>query len=317
MYEDIRNCYSFTCVEPGLWVCCLLFVISHCWSLLLFLPLGFLLRGSSGRCDGSASVESSVGKLLLVCRLQDLEGAHQCLINGHHGTWDMRIITIDHHWWFLQTCIIKLSTVVGSREQCDQLPLGEELVTILNNLTTQTCYNDHDEDQSCTWWARHIKSKSCLWRNLATTSAPKVKETPLSFSPQPMVSLSGSDQSRSQSSPWSGTSVGLMIRLNISNISECTMVVSVSMFVKIFSLVLTWSAPCSGGQETVLRDNRRSSHQRWRPRGDSWSSLWRSSTTWCCIFSCTHRRIRRFCWLMHTRGCHATEKSFLDIWSGR
>lgn len=63
-----------------------------------------------------------------------------------------------------------------------------------------------------TWWARHIRSRSCLCRNLATTSAPNVKDTPRSFSPQPMVSLSGSDQRRSHSRPWSGTSVGLMMR---------------------------------------------------------------------------------------------------------
>lgn len=64
-----------------------------------------------------------------------------------------------------------------------------------------------------TWWARQIRSRSCLCRNLATTSEPKVNETPLSFSPQPKTSLSGSDQSKSHSRPWSGTSVGRMMRL--------------------------------------------------------------------------------------------------------
>ena len=53
---------------------------------------------------------------------------------------------------------------------------------------------------------------SCRFKNLATTSPPKVNETPRSFSPQPCTSLSGSDQSRSHRSPVSGTSVGLMIR---------------------------------------------------------------------------------------------------------
>ena len=62
------------------------------------------------------------------------------------------------------------------------------------------------------WCARQIKSRSCLWRNLATTSAPNVNDTPRSFSPQPIVSLSGSDHSKSHSRPWSGTSVGRMIR---------------------------------------------------------------------------------------------------------
>lgn len=63
-----------------------------------------------------------------------------------------------------------------------------------------------------TWCARQIKSKSCLCRNFATTSEPKVNDTPRSFSPQPCTSLSGSDHSKSHSRPWSGTSVGLMIR---------------------------------------------------------------------------------------------------------
>lgn len=58
-----------------------------------------------------------------------------------------------------------------------------------------------------------MRSRSCLLRNLLTMSAPKVKETPRSFSPQPLVSLSGSDHKRSQSNPVSGTSVGRIIRL--------------------------------------------------------------------------------------------------------
>lgn len=59
-----------------------------------------------------------------------------------------------------------------------------------------------------TWCALHIRSMSCLCKNLATTSAPNVKETPRSFSPQPSTSLSGSAHSRSHNKPWSGTSVG-------------------------------------------------------------------------------------------------------------
>lgn len=64
--------------------------------------------------------------------------------------------------------------------------------------------------RALTWWARQMRSMSCLWRNFVTTSAPKVKETPRSFSPQPSTSLSGSAHSRSHSRPWSGTSVGRM-----------------------------------------------------------------------------------------------------------
>ena len=44
-----------------------------------------------------------------------------------------------------------------------------------------------------------------------TTSEPKVKDTPLSFSPHPWISLSGSDHRRSQRRPVSGTSVGRAI----------------------------------------------------------------------------------------------------------
>lgn len=44
------------------------------------------------------------------------------------------------------------------------------------------------------------------------TSAPNVKLTPRSFSPQPIVSLSGSDHNKSHNKPWSGTSVGRMMR---------------------------------------------------------------------------------------------------------
>ena len=46
-----------------------------------------------------------------------LEGAHQCLVHRHHPPG-----------------VIKLSAVVGSREQSDKLPLGKELVTIFDNL---------------------------------------------------------------------------------------------------------------------------------------------------------------------------------------
>ena len=52
-----------------------------------------------------------------------------------------------------------------------------------------------------TWWARQIRSRSWRLRNLLTTSAPKVNDTPRSFSPQPWTSLSGSDHSRSHSRP--------------------------------------------------------------------------------------------------------------------
>lgn len=52
-----------------------------------------------------------------------------------------------------------------------------------------------------TWCALHMRSMSCLARYLDTISGPKVKETPLSFSPHPITSLSGSDHRRSHSRP--------------------------------------------------------------------------------------------------------------------
>eukprot|EP00732_Lithocolla_globosa_P005718 Lithocolla_globosa_v1_NODE_6128_length_1130_cov_444.406685.p3 type:complete len:105 gc:universal NODE_6128_length_1130_cov_444.406685:756-442(-) len=58
---------------------------------------------------------------------------------------------------------------------------------------------------------------SCFWRNLDTTSGPNVKETPRSFSPHPVMSLSGSDHNRSHNKPVSGTSVGRFTRLSCSN----------------------------------------------------------------------------------------------------
>lgn len=53
--------------------------------------------------------------------LENLEGAHQRLVDGHH-----------------RTGIVKLATVVGRREQRDQLPFSEKFITILNNLEKHT-----------------------------------------------------------------------------------------------------------------------------------------------------------------------------------
>ena len=53
-----------------------------------------------------------------------------------------------------------------------------------------------------------MRSRSCLLRNCTTMSSPNVKETPRSFSPQPMISRSGSDHSRSHNNPAEGKRVG-------------------------------------------------------------------------------------------------------------
>lgn len=50
-----------------------------------------------------------------------LERAHKGFINAHHAT-----------------CIVKLPTVVWSREKCDQLAFGKELISILHNLREDT-----------------------------------------------------------------------------------------------------------------------------------------------------------------------------------
>lgn len=56
--------------------------------------------------------------------------------------------------------------------------------------------------QELGWSGPHqIRSISCRWRKRATTSGPNVNETPRSFSLQPVMSLSGSDHSRSHSRP--------------------------------------------------------------------------------------------------------------------
>lgn len=46
-----------------------------------------------------------------------------------------------------------------------------------------------------------MRSRSCAARKSLTMSSPNVNDTPRSFSPHPMMSRSGSDHSRSQSSP--------------------------------------------------------------------------------------------------------------------
>lgn len=51
------------------------------------------------------------------CFLLYLEGTHEGFINTHHAA-----------------CIVKLPAVVWSREKCDQLAFGKELISILHNL---------------------------------------------------------------------------------------------------------------------------------------------------------------------------------------
>ena len=63
--------------------------------------------------------------LLLLSRLENLEGAQETLIDRHHGS-----------------SIIELAAVVWSREECHELAFGEELVSVLHDLVG-TAYQVH------------------------------------------------------------------------------------------------------------------------------------------------------------------------------
>lgn len=69
----------------------------------------------------------STGEMLIIRgkELTNLERAEQALVNTHHCT-----------------CIVEFTTVVGCAEKRDQLALGEEFVTVLNNLM-RTTYQVH------------------------------------------------------------------------------------------------------------------------------------------------------------------------------
>ena len=70
----------------------------------------------------STSSHSPIGEfLLLLSWFKNLETAHQCVINRHHGT-----------------CIVELTTIVRSAKKCYQLPLCKEFVPILNDLVGST-----------------------------------------------------------------------------------------------------------------------------------------------------------------------------------
>jgi len=151
-----------------------------------------------------------------------LEGAQQCFIHAHHCT-----------------RIVELSTVIWCRKQRDQMPLCEKLVPVFHDLLpkknlekmkvskrnhgSSEQYGDYlstwkttllqsrwDDDETfdskekkylLTWCARQIRSISCFCKKRDTTSGPNVNDTPLSFSDHPVISLSGSDHSKSHSRP--------------------------------------------------------------------------------------------------------------------
>ena len=55
--------------------------------------------------------------MLLLGRLENLERAEQALVDTHHGTG-----------------IVKLATVIGSTKEGDELALGKEFVSVLDDL---------------------------------------------------------------------------------------------------------------------------------------------------------------------------------------
>ena len=68
--------------------------------------------------SASTALASLVGKsLALLGGLEDLEGAHEGLVDGHHGSG-----------------VVELSAVVRGGEEGDELPAGEELVSVLDDL---------------------------------------------------------------------------------------------------------------------------------------------------------------------------------------
>lgn len=60
---------------------------------------------------------SSIDAHSLVLRQEYLEGTHQSFVDTHHGAG-----------------IVEFTTIVGSGEDCNQLPLGEKLITIFHDL---------------------------------------------------------------------------------------------------------------------------------------------------------------------------------------
>jgi len=65
----------------------------------------------------SIATESTSHRFLLIGGLQNLETAHECLIDAHHGP-----------------RIVELAAVVGRREQRHKLPVAEELISVFDDL---------------------------------------------------------------------------------------------------------------------------------------------------------------------------------------
>jgi len=70
----------------------------------------------------SESIESElVPSAIVKIKVAYLEGAQQALVDTHH-----------------RSCVVKFATIVWCTEQCDELALREELITIFHNLMGTT-----------------------------------------------------------------------------------------------------------------------------------------------------------------------------------
>lgn len=73
--------------------------------------------------------------------------------------------------------------------------------------------------------------------------------------------------------------------------------------------------PSSSSQDLILHAWWKSSHRWLRRLADNWSSPWMSSTTWCCIYVCIHRKSHKYDWSKRIRDFLEGWKSSLGTWS--
>ena len=81
-----------------------------------------VLRGSGSASTANSSIAKACPNcLLFIGGLQDLERAHEGLVDAHHGAG-----------------VIKFTAIVRSGEKCDELSIAEKLVAILDDLMSST-----------------------------------------------------------------------------------------------------------------------------------------------------------------------------------
>lgn len=185
--------------------------------------LGILLLLLAGWCYRSSHIHPSVWVFgLLLCWFQDLykDKIYECKLIGFkklkcepgRNTTKSRPHSSSHqHYQTLRSNLALKTTSLDVslrriRIHLRQPDKSSRLIISRHKQLTKIQHKSSDiynweVIHQHTWCARQIKSISCFCRNLDTTSGPNVKDTPRSFSDQPVMSLSGSDHSRSQSNP--------------------------------------------------------------------------------------------------------------------